>query len=207
MQALFDFVQYNCDKYNIDESHGLKHAMGAVTWAERLMAGVTEISANERQLIIYATALHDMCDSKYRESCDVACAEIREWLLTQGDSWSDELIGALIGIITTMSYTKLKRLGTGYPDHGIWTRAYHIVRHADLLEAYKVARCYLYSVRRLPGASEDELWLETEKLFNERVFRYVSDGWLFLPAALAYVPDLELEARRCLKERDASYVV
>ena len=62
-------------------------------------------------------------------------------------------------------------------------------------------------MRRLPGASEDELWLETEKLFNERVFRYVSDGWLFLPAALAYVPDLELEARRCLKERDASYVV
>lgn len=205
MQELFDFVQYNCDTYGIDESHGLKHAMGTVTWAERLMAAQSDISPNERLVIIYAAALHDMCDSKYRESYEVACDEIRTWLLRQG--WSDELVSALIAIITTMSYSKLKRLATGYPDHGEWTRAYHIVRHADLLEGYKVVRCYLYSVRRLPGASEEELWLETAKIFNERVFKYVSDGWLFLPAALAYVPDLECEARRCLKERDVSYVV
>lgn len=205
MQELFDFVQYNCDTYGIDESHGLKHAMGTVTWAERLMAAQSDISPNERLVIIYAAALHDMCDSKYRESYEVACDEIRTWLLRQG--WSDELVSALIAIITTMSYSKLKRLATGYPDHGEWTRAYHIVRHADLLEGYKVVRCYLYSVRRLPGASEEELWLETAKIFNERVFKYVSDGWLFLPAALAYVPELEAEARRCLKERDASYLV
>jgi hypothetical protein len=205
MQALYDFVQYNCDTYGIDESHGLKHAMGTVTWAERLMAGLVDIGADERQLVIYAAALHDMCDSKYRESYVVACAEIRVWLLTQG--LADELISALIAIITTMSYTKLKQLATGYPDHGKWTRAYHIIRHADLLEGYKVSRCYLYSVRRLPGASEDELWRETEKVFNERIFKYVSDGWLFLPAALAFIPDLEVEARRCLRERDATYVV
>jgi exopolyphosphatase/pppGpp-phosphohydrolase len=205
MQALFDFVKYNCDTYGIDESHGLKHAMGTVTWAERLMAGQSDISDDERLVIIYAAALHDMCDSKYRDSYDVACAEIRAWLLTQG--FAEDLVSALIAIITTMSYSKLKRLATGYPDHGFWTRAYHIVRHADLLEGYKVVRCYLYSLRRLPGASEDELWLETEKLFNERVFKYVSDGWLFLPAALAYIPELEREARRCLRERDATYVV
>lgn len=206
MQALFDFVQYNCDTYGIDESHGLKHAMGTVTWAERLMDGLSDISADERKLIIYAAALHDMCDSKYRDSYEVACTEIKIWLFTQG-GWSNELADALVSIITTMSYSKLKRLATGYPDHGQWQRAYHIVRHADLLEGYKVVRCYLYSIRRLPCASEEELWLETEKIFNERVFKYVSDGWLFLPAALAYVPELEAEARRCLKERDATYVV
>jgi len=208
MNALFEFVQATCAKYDIDESHGLKHSYGTVTWAERLMDAYTDISADERQLIIYGAALHDMCDSKYTD-VDTACLEITNWLLSEG--WTADLATALIKIITTMSYTKLKNKQTGginvYPDHGQWQRAYHIVRHADLLEAYKVVRCYLYSVRRLPNATEDELWLETERLFESRVFKYVSDGWIFLDAALAYIPDLEADARARLARRDTSYLV
>lgn len=209
MADLFKFVDSMCAKYNIDESHGLKHAYGIVWWTEKLMAACNDISKDERNLIIYSAALHDMCDSKYR-NVDEACSEIHDWLTLQG--WSESMIDALISIITTMSYSKLKKMNTScskivYPNHGPWQRAYHIVRHADLLEAYKVVRCYLYSVRRCPGLSEDELWLETQKIFDTRVFKYVSDGWIFLESALIYIPELEAEARRCLKMRDKTYII
>lgn len=209
LTELFNFVEMTCAKWNIDESHGLKHSYGIVWWAEKLMADCSDISDDERSMIIYAAALHDMCDSKYR-NVDDACSEIHDWLTLQG--WSEPMIDALISIITTMSYSKLKKMNVScskivYPNHGPWQRAYHIVRHADLLEAYKVVRCYLYSMHRCPGLSEDELWLETQKIFDTRVFKYVSDGWIFLDSALKYVPELEAEARRCLTMRDKTYVV
>jgi len=208
LNSLHDFIYKTCIKYNIDESHGLKHALGTVKWAEILMKAHTDISINEYNMIIYSAALHDMCDSKYRNIGE-ACEEIWHWLLKQG--WTQDMSNTLINIITSMSYTKLKRkwvLGQpfAYPNHGIYQRAYHIVRHADLLEAYSVARCYIYSKYHMNWASEDEIWAETEYIMKERVFNYVNHGWLFLDSALAHVPALEAEAIRCIKERDKNYV-
>ena len=88
-----------------------------------------------------------------------------------------------------------------YPEHGKWQRAYHIARNADLLEAYTVARCVLYNKHIFPEKTEDEHWERAEQLFQERVFRYAADGWINLPGALAMVPALEQEARRCLEKR------
>jgi hypothetical protein len=209
MDELFKFVDTICIKYNIDDSHGLKHAMGTVAWAEKLMLGLNDIEGDEKLMIIYASALHDMCDSKYR-NIEEACDEICVWLKSQG--WSEMMATSLISIITTMSYSKLKtNYVTGkpfvYPNHGPWQRAYHIVRHADLLEAYRVVRCYLYSMHRKPNFTEDELWQETQKIFDERVFKYVSDGWIFLDSALGFIPGLESEARRCLILRDTTYLL
>jgi len=207
LNNLHDFIQHTCERYNIDESHGLKHALGTVKWAEKLMSGLTDMRDDERIMTIYASALHDMCDSKYR-NVEEACDEIWAWLLKQG--WSQTMSNSLIQIITTMSYSKLKRRKVegqpfAYPNHGIYQRAYHIARHADLLEAYRVVRCYLYSKHRMPEASEDELWQETERIILDRVFNYVNDGWIFLEAALVEIPALEAEALRCLKERDVTY--
>jgi HD superfamily phosphodiesterase len=120
MDALFKFVESTCEKYNIDESHGLKHAMGTTAWAEKLMSVYDDISGDEYNMILYAAALHDMCDSKYR-NVDEACVEIKTWLLNQG--WSETLADSLISIITSMSYTKLKNKQVPgqqivYPDHG-----------------------------------------------------------------------------------------
>jgi HD superfamily phosphodiesterase len=206
---LFAFVQENCKKYGIDESHGLKHSMGTVCWAEKLALAYNDIPPYEYDIIIYSAALHDMCDSKYRNLSE-ASDEIYSWLLEQ--QCTKETANAVIDIITTISYSKLKMSQIDgkpkiYPDHGRWQRAYHIVRHADLLEAYRVVRCYLYSKHRKPAWSEDELWAETRKIFDERIFKYVSDGWIFLEQALKFVPDLEREALRCFRERDCTYLV
>jgi hypothetical protein len=209
VDKLYKFIESNCKKYNIDESHGLKHSMGTVKWAEKLMDGLDDISDDEYDMIIYSAALHDMCDSKYRDISE-ACDEIWTWLKSQ--HWSIQKCDALINIITSMSYTKLKNRKIegqpfAYPNHGKYQRAYHIVRHADLLEAYRVVRCYLYSKHRLPHNSEDEIWAETERIIKERVLHYVSDGWIFLERALIHIPQLEAEALRCLRERDTSYVL
>jgi hypothetical protein len=152
-----------------------------------------------------------MCDSKY---CDIQTASdfIKEWLLENG--WSKSMSDSLIDIITTMSYSKLKKSNpdyrngnVAYPNHGIWQRAYQITRHADLLEGYRTVRCYLYSKRRMPNSDEAVIWAETEKIIKERVLNYVKDGWIFLDAALKYIPSLEKETLRCLEEKDTNYVL
>ena len=116
-----------------------------------------------------------------------------------------EEIQAVLDIVNTMSYSKLKKSMVNgviqYPDHGKWQRAYNVARNADLLEAYIVARCVLYNKHIYPTKTEDEHWERAEQLFNERVFLYLSEGWINLPGAIVMVPALEEEAKRCLSGR------
>ena len=52
--------------------------------------------------------------------------------------------GATDEFISTMSYSTVKKYG--YPDLGKYQMAYHIVREADLLSAYDLDRCLIYSI-------------------------------------------------------------
>lgn len=191
-----------CEKYSIDESHGLKHAKGTFLKARVLLETMDDLDTDEQRVALYSAALHDTCDGKYTD-VRTASLEIHGWLLTQG--FTGDEVNAITSIITTMSYSKLKASAAGgppvYPDHGRWQRSYHIARHADLLEGYVVARCYLYNVHIHPEKTEDEHWELVTDLFNRRVFKYVEDGWIHLPGALEMVPDLLKEADRCLENK------
>lgn len=190
-----------CETYKIDESHGIKHAKGTMLRAHQIILTISDITVPETQMALYASALHDMCDHKYSD-VEKSSKEIYTWLISQ--EWSEEYASALIKIITTMSYSKLKTMfasGETFPDHGPWQRAYHIARHADLLEGYIVARCVLYNKHIHPEKTDDEHWACAEELFRTRVFKYVSDGWIFYPGALEQVSTLEKEAHRCLETR------
>lgn len=201
MDSLFGFIQEMCERYTIDESHGLKHAIGTMKRADQMLEQLENVSEDERRITLYAAALHDTCDHKYTD-VEEASTRIREWLLKQ--AWSEDHVNVLIQIITTMSYSQLKKL-TGYPDHGPWQRAYHVARHADLLESFIVARCILYDRHIHPERSEDVHWTRAEELFRDRVFTYVSEGWIFMEEALKHVPALEAEAMRCLGERSLDW--
>lgn len=203
MDELWRFIEKRCEILGIDESHGLKHSKAVVQWANQLIEADEEISEEEKRMIIYASALHDMCDSKYTD-VEQASQVIKAWLLEQG--WDMENAEALIGIITTMSYSKLKKASETvghrvWPDHGRWQLAYHITRHADLLDSYKVERCYQFQKHKFPQMDEEETWRIVQQLFEVRVFRYVSDGWISLPKAVALASNLECHARIILKNR------
>lgn len=205
MTPLFLFIEQMCKTYKIDESHGIKHAKGTMLRAHQIILTISDITVPETRMALYASALHDMCDHKYTD-VEKSSKEIYTWLILK--EWSEECAAALIKIITTMSYTKLKNAfasGETFPDHGPWQRAYHIARHADLLEGYIVARCVLYNKHIYPEKSDADHWLCAEELFRTRVFKYVSDGWIFYPGALEQVSNLEKEAHRCLETRSLDW--
>ena len=200
MERLFAFIEGICEEYNIDESHGLKHAKDCMNFAEITMD--SDCGEEERKLIRYAAALHDCVDKKYAP-VEEASRKVREFLITE--DWVPDMADALINIINTMSYSFLqaKRIDgmNVFPDHGPWQRAYHTVRQADLLCSYRVERCYQYQKRLSPDMTESECWNRVDALFNTRVFRYVENMWITTHVACALVPDLVREARRVLDRR------
>lgn len=206
MDELYAFIERCCIEQNIDESHGMKHAKACMVWAEKLLAEEKDVSDDERNLAIYGAALHDMCDKKYTDVLS-ATQNIHRWLTSQG--WSNELADALVRIISSTSYSKLKQAMVDgkptYPDMGKWTRAYHIVRHADLLDGYLVGRCYLYTKHIKPEISDEQCWEIVEDLFKIRMFKYVDDGWIFMPLAIEYAQQLDIRARWNFLDREFKY--
>lgn len=198
------FVKATCEKFNIDESHGVKHSARVMEIAHEIMKSTPDITEEQRHMAMMAAALHDLCDHKYVDE-EVGASLIKSWLINTVN-WREDIADRLISIITTMSYSKLKKQldlsgSPVYPDHGKWQISYEVARHADLLESYVVARCVIYNKHIHPDWEEDAHWSRARELFEERVFTYVKDGWITLPGALALVPQLEKEARRCLDER------
>jgi hypothetical protein len=206
MQKVYEFIEKCCLEQGIDDSHGLIHSKHTVEWAELLMDSLN-VYEDERKFVMYGAALHDMCDSKYIE-VEKGQAIIYQWLLDTG--WEPDVANALIQVIGSTSYTKLKQARIKgeivYPTHGKWQRAYHIIRHADLLDAYKVERCMLYNMHIHPEMASSDAWKVVSTLFENRVFNYVSEGWLFYPKALELVPDLEKKAREDIKNSGFVYI-
>ena len=197
--SLVAFISERCIAYNIDESHGLKHSQDTVGWAIQLLDAETDITEDERRMTIYCAALHDMCDRKYVDET-IAVKIIRSWL-TLVEKWTYEMAAVLIDIITTMSYSKLKKTKV-WPNHGKWQRAYNIARHADLLDAFIPMRCYLYQKHITPEISDATAWSVVHDLFEVRVFRYVSDGWITLSLAVKLAEGLTKEALVIIKSNN-----
>ena len=201
MNRLYEFVEQMCKEYNIDESHDLRHAKDCVETAYSILD--YNITEDEKEVITYAAALHDCVDKKYTNVSE-ATEKVRTFLISEG--WTNERAQAVLNIINTMSYSHLnKQMIDGaivFPEHGVYQRAYHIVRQADLLCSYKVERCYLYQKHVAPTMPEDEVWKRVIALFQSRMFKYVSNGWLSLPKAQAFVPNLIKKAEKILESHE-----
>jgi len=229
--AAYERVRTFVTEHNVDDSHGLDHSEACVAWATRLLdaadaeavgrpnaSPADRVCHRERRMCLAAAALHDTCDHKYVADMDAATAALHAWATEHG--FFPNECDALCGIVSTMPYSGLVRAqGPGYvagdgeqpwlPTHGRWQRAYNIARHADLLDAYRVDRCATYTslARCFAHMTAAEQVDEVRSLFERRTFRYVTDGWLTLPAALEAVPALEATARRDLSrlgEHDGS---
>jgi HD superfamily phosphodiesterase len=171
VNTAFQFVIWNSKQYNIDESHALKHSMDVYHYATKIYNSEVERHPDlQSQLpIIYSSAiLHDMCDKKYMEESDGIgriCSEMKPFM-------SEDEIGVMSRIITTMSYSKVKK--NGYPDLGKHQLAYHIVRESDLLSAYDFERSLVYQMMHEKYNYTDSIQA-TRNLFQTRILTYRKD--------------------------------
>lgn len=167
----FKYVVETSDLYKIDESHALKHSMEVYGFAKRIYE--SELIKNpyleqQREIIYMAAIGHDMCDKKYMDEKEgiIRYQNYLSDIMTTSDL---EIMGKIIG---TMSYSKVK--ANGYPDLGEYQLAYHIVREADLLSAYDIDRCIMYTMHR-DNCNYTTALLEALNLFDYRVFRMRQD--------------------------------
>jgi len=131
----FRYVVNTTSKYNIDESHALKHSIQVYSFAKKIYE--SELIKNpyleEQKEIIYIASIgHDMCDKKYMNEKE----GIKQYISYLSEMIPQNKLEIIDKIIGTMSYSKVKV--NGYPDLGKYQLAYNIVREADLLAAYDI---------------------------------------------------------------------
>jgi HD superfamily phosphodiesterase len=172
LTKLFNYVLLASAKYNIDESHGLSHSMNVLQFASELYQNELPKHSHleDHERIIYTSAvLHDMCDKKYMNEI-VGLLEIEDFLRPELEPFE---IGAVKHIISTMSYSTVKK--NGFPNLGIYQNAYNIVREADLLAAYDFDRTMIYQMKRNNNNIE-EAFKNSNELFENRVLKHIDDN-------------------------------
>ena len=123
-------------------------------------------------MIYVSAALHDMCDKKYmneKEGVDDILSFLENKLPAKD-------ISDVSQIITTMSYSKVKRIG--FPQLGVLQQSYHIVREADLLAAYDFDRSMIFHMRKSKGDITDAFH-NAESIFKERILQQRADQLFF----------------------------
>jgi len=171
---LLHYVLLTTQKLKIDESHGIMHSMNTVNYAEQIYHSElikTPRLLQDHNIILAAASLHDMADNKYTDDVQGAI-DIANYLQSETSMTSEE-IDATKNIITTMSYSKVKK--QGYPKLGKFQQAYHIVREADLLCAYDFDRAMIYDMSK-NNCTTEKAFENSYKLFIKRVFQYCNDN-------------------------------
>ena len=167
----FELVMLLCKKFNIDESHSLKHSMEVYNFALRIYESELPMNVyleDQKDIIMLAAILHDTIDKKYVAEAD-GIEEIRKYL---NGVVTPEKLDIIFQIITTMSYSTVKK--NGFPLLGDYQLAYHIVREADLLAAYDIDRCIMYSMYT-KNANYTEALDAAIVLFDHRVLKHRKD--------------------------------
>jgi len=199
INTAFKFVIDTSAKYNIDESHSLKHSMDVFQFANNIYKNEKSkypIVEEQKDIIFISSIIHDMCDKKYIDETK-GIENIKQYFK---EYLPQEKIDIINSIITSMSYSKVKI--NGYPDLGEYQVAYHIVRESDLLSSYDIDRCIMFGIHCEKLDYLDAV-NRAEYLFNVRVLNYIKDG-LFVTDYSKYESfDLHLKAVLNLKELES----
>jgi hypothetical protein len=175
INAAFHYVIKTSQKYQIDESHALRHSMDVYHFANQIYESELYINPflkQQKNIIMCSAILHDMCDKKYVNLDD----GIENMNVYMKDYVSDDELQIMNKIISTMSYSTVKKVG--YPQLQQHNLAYHIVREADLLAGYDVERCIIYQMMHEKYNYVESI-LCAKDLFKTRVLKYIEDE-LFL---------------------------
>ena len=66
LSQVIEFIQNTCILFNIDDSHGLGHAIKTLLWSLRISKDM-KLTFYESKVIQLSCLLHDMCDKKYMD--------------------------------------------------------------------------------------------------------------------------------------------
>jgi len=186
----FNYVILTSNKYNIDESHALKHSMEVLHFANKIYDSelyTNPILEEQKDIIFVSSILHDMCDKKYMNEQ----IGIQEMVNYMKDYLEIEHVDVISEIISTMSYSKV--IKQGYPDLHEYQLAYHIVREADLLAAYDLDRCIIYQMMH-DKCSYCESVPIAINLFYKRVLRYIENDLFITEYSKKKAAELHLKA-------------
>lgn len=199
INAAFKYVIDTSVKYNIDESHSLKHSMEVFKYANNILRVEKDkypIVEEQKDIIFISSIIHDMCDKKYMDEKK----GLNEIKLYFKDYLTYDKIDIISKIISSMSYSKVKV--NGFPDLGEYQAAYHIVRESDLLSSYDIDRCIMFGIHCEKLEYFDAV-NRAEYLFSDRVLNYIKDG-LFLTEYSKYESlNLHIKAVINLKELES----
>lgn len=174
-------------RIGIDDSHNHVHSKEVLHWATEILRRLDkddreELSRIGRLRIGHCAILHDLLDQKY----DTALSVKDEVGLHLAQWFPDPQSQQMIDVMESISYSKTVRTGEDgnrsveFPlwvrDHPEWSQVYHIVREADLLAAYNLARMVEYRRCRFPDLSIDEIRADMRSLFDRRIRTMVDDG-------------------------------
>jgi HD superfamily phosphodiesterase len=172
MNCAFQYVINTSKRYNIDESHALKHSMDVLHYSNKIYQ--SELTKNpylkdQKEIIFASCILHDMCDKKYMNE-EEGVLQMRNYMKGK---MSTQDLNIISDIISTMSYSKVMK--KGYPDLDKYQLSYHIVRESDLLTAYDLERCIIYQMMHENYTYYKSLEMAIN-LFDNRVLRYIQDN-------------------------------
>jgi HD superfamily phosphodiesterase len=159
--------------YRIDQSHNEHHSREVLFWCNDLLQSERKTYPfSYIKIIAQSAILHDMIDHKY----STEPSKIWDYLRTVNTPQETTVV---MNIMSTMSYSKTLVDGVvRFPD---WIRqdkeyenAYHIVRQADLLSSYNLARMVEY--RQARNVSEPLIREEVVDMYKNRMARLVEHG-------------------------------
>jgi HD superfamily phosphodiesterase len=190
MNYAFHYVIQTSQKYNIDESHALKHSIEVLHFSNQIYQSellYQPFLESQKDVIFASSILHDMCDKKYMNE-QIGIQEMRDYMQHYVE---EPKLDVVSDIIATMSYSKVKKYG--YPELGDYQLAYHIVREADLLAAYDLDRCIIYQMMHEKYSYTESLQVATD-LFHTRILRYIEDDLFITSYSKKRAAELHIKA-------------
>jgi hypothetical protein len=184
---LYNYVVLTCKKYNIDESHAIKHSMDVFYISNRIfeMELIKKPHLEKYKTILdISSILHDMCDKKYMAEAD-GINNIIDYLK---NTVSENDLDISLKIMSTMSYSTVKK--NGFPSLGEYQDIYDCVREADLLTSYDFDRCIIYDMYKNNNSYETSFIL-AKTIFQERMLLYIQQNLFKTEYAKIHAPKLE----------------
>lgn len=222
------FIMKTCKRWNFDMSHDITHSWRVRDYIKH-MCKTDKLSPYVTFLCILIGMIHDMNDDKYCKDNDYITAtnDIMNWLTSKGIS--DNIVTLVMEVISNMSYSKCKKnlreygdpyyhfneyIKTCDPDNQTnFVNIFHIVRHADLLDAYDPIRCLTYvKETRHPDLPLSQQQMSVYDLFQHRMFKHIDDGLIFREDVIPIAKHEERKARNVFNSKEwdqtrAEYIV